>query len=118
MKIFHKILGVGLIVFGIVLCLLLIFMTTGGPFRFQEPEFARLWGISQWVLLISGGWCMAAAAWRALGERPVGSALLAGCGCFLAAALMHTPGSWACALGLAITACAAAYTVRAQGNRD
>lgn len=104
MKMFFKILTPALIAFGLLLCVTVI--KTKGAWL-EEDRLALLYGICQWVFLISGGWCMATAALRALGNKPIRDTLLVGSGCVLAAIALSAP-TWASGLALAITAAAAA----------
>ena len=73
----------------------------------EKDRLALLYGIAQWVFLMSGGWCMGAAALRALGNKPIKDTLLVGSACVLAAIALSAP-TWANGLALALTAAAAA----------
>jgi hypothetical protein len=104
MKLFFKVLTLALIGFGLLLSVMLI---KSKSFNLDEDRLAFLYGVCQWVFLISGGWCMATAALRALGNKPIRDTLLVGSGCVLAAIALSAP-TWASGLALAITAAAAA----------
>ena len=100
MKVFFKVLTLGLIAFGILLCVAII---KSDNLDVEEDRLANLRGIAQWVFLISGGWCMAGAALRALWDKPIKAPFLVGAGCVLATVALSSPG-WDTGLALALTA--------------
>ena len=101
---FFKFLTPALIAFGLLLCVTVIKTKAAW---LEEDRLALLYGVAQWVFLISGGWCMGAAALRALANKPIKDTLLVGSACVLAAIALSAP-TWANALALALTAAAAA----------
>jgi hypothetical protein len=90
---------VTLFVIGLYYSFALANSINGGMFGYAPPERWNIDWAARYALLVSGTWCLCAAALRALWDRPARELILVGAACFLAGQGLEHPGWWG-ALGL------------------